>query len=75
MKTKKLLLSVFMLVFCLPAVQSANFYFVKPGASGSGVDWANAMDLVVALSTAQAGDDIFVAAGEYTTSGADFSTG
>jgi hypothetical protein len=44
-----------------------GIYYVKPAASGAGncLSWANACTLQTALTTAQSGDEIWVAAGVY----------
>ena len=66
MKTKKLLVSVLMLVFCLSATQAREFYVTTGGVYGnSGLSWLEPMALKDALGAAQPGDRIFVAAGEY----------
>jgi hypothetical protein len=44
----------------------SEIIYVKPGASGSGADWANATGLQNALSSATSGNEIWVAAGVYT---------
>lgn len=41
-------------------------YFVKPDAVGDGSSWANAGNLQAMVNQAQAGDEVWVAAGTYT---------
>jgi predicted outer membrane repeat protein len=63
-----------LLVFLLAGVSSqATVYYVHPAGTGNGSSWADAAaDLTTVLSLAQAGDEIWVAAGTYTpTSGTD----
>lgn len=52
------------LLFALPAF--ATVYYVRPGGIGSGLSWGDASsDLSAILDKAQAGDEIWVAAGTY----------
>jgi hypothetical protein len=73
MKKNQLFLSILLLVCCFSTVQAR--LYVKPTASGNddGSDWGNATTLSAALSAASAGEEIFVAAGEYTTPGSSFT--
>ena len=86
MKAKKSILSLFFSValLCISLGWSAvsaysttpqtqgNILYVKPGASGTCVSWADACELQTALSTACEGDQIWVAAGTYKpTTGTD----
>lgn len=55
----------FLLLICLCSAMQAKTFFVQPLATGSGHSWQDACQLLTALSIAQAGDDIWVAAGTY----------
>ncbi len=66
----------FILLICLCTALQAKTYFVKPLASGSGSSWQDACPLLTALASAEAGDDVWVAAGAYlptTTNNRDAS--
>ena len=71
-------LFVIVFVFLLPVVLlaamgspataavTAASHYVKPGSSGSCVNWDNACDLQTALGAATSGSEIWVASGVYT---------
>lgn len=64
---KKLLL-IPVLALSLLATHAQKLIFVKQGANGSGTSWASPLgDLQTALKKANAGDQIWVAAGTYLT--------
>jgi hypothetical protein len=48
-----------------PAIEVTNIRYAKVGATGTGYLWDDAGDLATLLSTATAGIEIWVAAGEY----------
>jgi predicted outer membrane repeat protein len=62
-----LLLLLFLSLLIAPT-RAASIIFVVPGGAGvrTGTDWANASDLIAALTAARPGDQLWVAMGTYT---------
>lgn len=58
---------IILLLLCLQtALTASTTFYVKPNGTGSGTDWKNATgELSAVLFAAQAGDQIFIAAGIY----------
>ncbi len=72
-----LLITLIILGFVLPmpmankvAANSGKIIYVKQNATGSGMSWDNALgDLHTALTQAQSGDQVWIAAGTYVPTG------
>ncbi len=61
---KKMIVAVALMLTAM--AMTANIHYVKPGASGDGTSWQNAMgDLQAAIDQSQAGDEVWVAEGVY----------
>ena len=57
---------MFLVATCVAAFGQARVHYVRAGASGAGVSWADATgDLAGALRAARSGDEVWVAQGTY----------
>lgn len=68
-KMKAGLLSV-LAMFCVLTVQAQNVIYVSPDGTGDGTSWTNATNLTTALTSAKAGDQIWLKGFEQITDAA-----